>query len=163
MRPPPLHSGYGPQLGILTCSGPFSLLLMDRFNTSTLDSTRFALTGRSAPPSRLVRLKAMGPHQKLGRLESGSLPDLAQSSQRLSHLGVFLTIRNSEVSLPLHSERIRKAVAELGPGLSPNVLSGTPIPQTLFLSISCMISQPFIHTSNSKESRSEKVKAVLLE
>ena len=48
------------------------------------------------------------------RIPSGSRP----TSQRLSYLGVSLTIRNSEVSPPLHSERICKAVAELGPGLS---------------------------------------------
>ena len=60
----------------------------------------------------------IGPLQKFGWLESRSLPDPAQSSQRLSYLGVSLTIRNSEVSLPLYSERICKVAAELDPGLS---------------------------------------------
>jgi hypothetical protein len=78
------------------------------------------------PPSGLVRLRTIRPHQKLEWLESGSLPDLAQSFQRLSYLGVSLTIRNGEVSLPLYSERICKAVAELGPGPSSYILSGTP-------------------------------------
>ena len=93
------------------------------------------------------------------------LPDRAQSSQRLS-LSVSLTIQDNEVSLPLHSESIRKAVTKLGPGLSSYVLSGTPIPQTLWLSLSlsCKISQPLIQTNNfKKESRNEKVKVVLLE
>ena len=40
-----------------------------------------------------------------------------QSSQRLSYLGISWTNRNSEVSLPLYSERICKVDAELYPGL----------------------------------------------
>ena len=41
--------------------------------------------------SGLSRLRTVGPHQKLGRHETGSLLDLTQSSQRLSHLNVTQT------------------------------------------------------------------------
>ena len=85
--------------------------------TSPWVSTQSELTGWSVPPSGLVHLRMTWPHQKLGWLESGFLPDPAQSSQRLSYLGVSLTIRNSEVSLPLYSERICKVATELDPGL----------------------------------------------
>ena len=55
---------------------------------TTFGSTESEITGRPVPLSGLVRLRAVGPLQKLGRRESGSLPDLTQSSQRLSHLDV---------------------------------------------------------------------------
>ena len=44
------------------------------------------ISGWFIPLSGLKCLRAVGPLQKLGRHESGSLPDLTQSSQRLSHL-----------------------------------------------------------------------------
>ena len=40
----------------------------------------------------------------------------------------YSDIRNREVSLPLHSERIRKAIIRSDPGFLSPVLSGTPIP-----------------------------------
>jgi hypothetical protein len=77
-----------PPLGILTI--PVLLFPFCRIDPAitTFGSTESELTGRSVPLSGLVRLRTMGPLQKLGRHESGSLPDLTQSSQRLSHLDV---------------------------------------------------------------------------
>ena len=40
----------------------------------------------------------------------------------------YSDIRNREVSLPRHSERIRKAIIRSDPGFLSPVLSGTPIP-----------------------------------
>ena len=106
----------------------------------------------------------IGPHQKFGWLESGSLPDLAQSSQRLSYLGVSLTIRNSEVSLPLHSERICKAVAELGPGLSFPLLYPELLLIKIFFLLSLYLSlyarslnQPYTSTIAKESQGIEKV------
>ena len=49
------------------------------------------ISGRSVPLSGLSRPKAVRPLQKIGWRKPGSLPDLTQSSPRLSHLDVTQT------------------------------------------------------------------------
>ena len=51
-------------------------------------STKSELLGWPVPPFGSVRLRIVGPLQKLGWPKSKSLPDFTLSSQRLSHLDV---------------------------------------------------------------------------
>ena len=82
MFPPTWNPNYsGPSLPLLTDQSGYHYL-------RSFGSTESELTGRSVPFSGLVRPRTVEPLQKLGWHESGSLPDLTQSSQRLSHLDV---------------------------------------------------------------------------
>ena len=73
-------------------------------------STESRLTGRSAPLSRLVRLRTVGPLQKLEWREHGFLPKSTQSSQRLSHLDV--TQLSEIMRFPFHytPKKFRKII-----------------------------------------------------
>jgi hypothetical protein len=90
------------------------------------------------PFSGLVRPKTAGPLQKLGWHESGSLPDFTQSSQRLSPLDVYPTIRNNEVPFPLHPERFRKVILVTG--------SRSPPPCPIRNSYPLLSFPPFLRT-----------------
>ena len=72
----------------------------DEYGVTTFGSTESGLTRRSVPLSKPVRLRTVGPLQKLGWHEFGSLSDLTQSSQQLSHLDV--TQPSKTVRFPSH-------------------------------------------------------------
>ena len=116
----PLPSEAIPPPGILTV--PVLLSPFRRIDPAitTFGSTESELTGRPVPLSRLVHLRTVGPLQKLGRPEFGSLPDLTQFFQRLSHLDVTQPSEIMRFLFPLHSERFHKVIAR--------VWSGSPLP-----------------------------------
>ena len=91
------------------------------------DSTESRLTGRSVPLSGLVRLRTMGPLQKLGWREPGFLPESTQSSQRLSHLDV--TQLSGIMRFPSHYTQ--KGSARFPPNPLTRVLSLLSYPELL--------------------------------
>jgi len=137
---------------------------IDPANT-TFGSTESGLTGQSVPSPGLICPKTVGPLQKLGWRESGFLPDLTQSFQRLSHLDVYPVIREDEVSLPLHPERFRKAITSdlirvSSPLCYPELLSSPNPPPTLeFSQCSAHIhshAQTIIHIPSVSQIKSER-------
>ena len=89
-------------------------------------STESRLTGRSVPLFGLVRLRLVGPLQKLRWREPGSLPVPTQSSQRLSHLDV--TQLSGIMRFPSHytQKGSTRQPQHLDPGPFSPILSGTP-------------------------------------
>ena len=99
MSPFPFLSKMVPP-GILTVPvPPFPFYRIDPA-TTTFGSIESRLTERSVPLSGLVCLTTVEPLQKVERHESGSLLDLAHSSERLSHLNV--TQPSGTVRFPSH-------------------------------------------------------------
>jgi hypothetical protein len=114
-----LVSGFLPPVPYL--SGFSSL--SDRSNPATSIETKSKISGRSVPLSGLHRPAIDRPHRR----SNGVCPNLlGQNTQSFtpafSHKR-YTCIRNSEVSLPLHSEMILNPVVSSDPGSSPFLLS----------------------------------------
>ena len=151
----PLPSRDGLRPGILTVLVlPFSVWRIDPV-TTTFSSTEYGLTRRPVPLSGLVRLRAVGPLQKLGQRKSGFLPvhpilPAAIPPRR------YPTILNNEVFLPLHPERIHKVITRSDLGLLSPVLSGTHIPSCSLSSANNLLT---VRTQNqSREIKKWEVK-----
>jgi hypothetical protein len=110
------------------------------------ESTKFGITGRSVPLSGLPRPTTVRPHRR----SDGVCPNLlGQNTQSLtpafSHKR-YTCIRNSEVSLPLHSEMTLNPAVSSNPGyssLSPIRTSYSFIPYR-----SCNTPQQSVHKTN---------------
>ena len=167
MRPPsPLHSGYGPQLGILTWFGPFLLLLTDQFSYLYLRLYSICVnwaihtTFRIGPPKEDgTSSEAQTARVRIPSRSRPILPAAIPSRRFPNHPEQWrfppTTLREDPQggswtwygSLPLCSIR--------------NSYSSYPLSFSFYL----MHDLPTIHTHQQfkRESRNEKVKVVLLE